>query len=185
MDYLSQYLYILMRKLLDLILKMDFPKEILLTKYVPTRTIKSGILKLYNDFCRKESKRYAIRYDERKDHADPAPFYHSADDRQHVPAALQHGGHHHRGTIRGSRGISGSWFHRNDHVSDHRLCPGCILWFFRNSLPEIRCQRSGWREGQCRQWNPSVHHFFHFDDGFLSGDHASASGSDEYACRHF
>ena len=49
----------------------------------------------------------------------------------------------------------------------------------------IRCQRSGWCEGQCRQWNPSVHHFFHFDDGFLSGDHASASGSDEYACRHF
>ena len=26
--------------------------------------------------CKEENKRYAIRYDERKDHADPAPFYH-------------------------------------------------------------------------------------------------------------
>ena len=38
---------------------------------------------------------------------------------------------------------------------------------------------------QCRQWNPSVHHFFHFDDGILPGDHASTSGSDEYTFRHF
>ena len=65
------------------------------------------------------------------------------------------------------------------------LCPGVSSGFSVVVSPKIRCQRSGWCEASVANGILLSIIFFHFDDGFLSGDHASASGSDEYACRHF
>ncbi len=107
-------------------------------------------------------------------------IYAAALRRQCVPAALQHGGHHHCGALRGGLCPGGGGLHRYHPLSHHRTFPGTDHRLHGTDSTMLRCPRIPAGPGFCGQRHYPVGGCGGDPDPLLRTGHGTTSAAHEH-----